>query len=91
VAKLLPLTRRVRVPGPGSVDVLDTAWKDNLASVAVLLKPDPHRLVFARRHVHMTRRGTPSVTATPNQQGRLLVVHPRYRVVLRLWVPTAPG
>jgi hypothetical protein len=38
----------VKVPGPGGVKVLVTAWKDNLANVAVLLKPAPRRFVFAR-------------------------------------------
>ena len=28
---------RVKVPGPGKVDVLETAWRDNLAQIAVQL------------------------------------------------------
>jgi hypothetical protein len=31
-------TFSVRVPGPGSVDVLETAWNDNLARAAALLR-----------------------------------------------------
>jgi WD40-like Beta Propeller Repeat len=83
-------TFSVRVPGPGSVDVLETAWDDNLASAAVLLKPAPHRFVFARAHAHAVRRGTLTVTVTPNKQGRMLIAEPRYRVVLRLWVSYTP-
>jgi hypothetical protein len=83
----------VRVPRRGSVDVLATAWKDNFAGedsahAAVSLKPAARRFVFARQHQRVTRQGT--VTITPNQQGRLLVAHPRYRVVLRLWVSYTP-
>ena len=84
------MTFSVRVPGRGSVDVLGTAWNHNLARAAVLLKPAPHRFVFARRHVRAARRGTLSVTVTPNQRGRLLAAHHRYRVVLRLWVSYTP-
>ena len=84
------ITFSVKVPGPGSVDVLETAWNDNLASAAVVLKPARHRFVFARAHVPAARQGTLKVTVTPNQRGRLLVAHPRYRVVLRLWVSYTP-
>ena len=84
------ITFSVRVPGPGNVDGLATAWNDNLASAAVLLKPAPHRFEFARRHVRVARRGTLSVTVTPNRRARLLVADPSYRVVLRLWVSYTP-
>ena len=30
------------------------------------------------------------MTVKPNRGGRLLVAHPRYRVVLRLWVSYTP-
>ena len=41
--------------------------------------------MYARR-----RRGTLAMTVTPIQRGTLLVTHPRYRVVLRLWVSYTP-
>ena len=37
-------TFSVRIPAPGDVDVLETAWNDNLASAAVLLKPAPRQV-----------------------------------------------
>jgi archaellum component FlaF (FlaF/FlaG flagellin family) len=83
-------TFSVRVPGPGRVDVLETAWDDNLATTAVVLKPAPHRFVLARAHVRANRPGSLTVSTTPNQQGRRLVADPRYRVVLRLWVSYTP-
>ena len=83
-------TFSLRVPGPGSVDVLETAWKDNLARAAVL-KPAAERFVFARQHVHAPHGGTVSVTVNPNPRGRRLVARHRYRVVLRLWVTYTPS
>jgi hypothetical protein len=40
---------RVRVPGPGSVNVLVTAWDDNLADATTLLQPAPYRFVIRPR------------------------------------------
>jgi hypothetical protein len=34
---------RVRTPGPGSINVLMTAWDDNLADATTLLRPPPYR------------------------------------------------
>jgi archaellum component FlaF (FlaF/FlaG flagellin family) len=87
------ITFSVWVSDRGSVDVLETPWKDNFARedsahAAVVLKPAAKGFVFAREHQRVTSRGT--VTVTPNQQGSFLVAHPRYRVVLRLWVSYTP-
>ena len=84
------ITFSVRAPGPGSVDVLETAWKDNLARAAVLLQPAPKRFVFARKHVDAADRGTMTVTVKPNRRGRLLLAHHRSRVLLTLWVSYTP-
>ncbi len=80
----------VTVPGPGTLDVLVTAWKDNLASAARLLQPALHRFVYARKHANAHRRGTVHLVVKPNGRGRRLVSHPRYRVTLRLWVTFTP-
>jgi hypothetical protein len=80
----------VAVPGPGSVDVLATAWNDNLARAAVLVKPAPNNVVFARKYVRAADRGTVSVAVKPNRRGRLLIAHHQQRVVLRLWVSYTP-
>jgi hypothetical protein len=84
------ITFSLRVPGPGRVDVLGTAWQDNLARAAVLLKPAPERFVFARQHAHAAHGGAVSVRVKPNRRGRWLVARHRYRVVLRLWVTYTP-
>ena len=76
----------VKVPGPGTIDVLETAWNDNLARVAVLLQPAPRRFVFARARVSASHASTIQVTVTPNARGRQLVSHHRYKVRIRLWV-----
>lgn len=79
-----------RFPGPGGIDVLETAWKDNLARAAVLLQPAPRRFVFARAYRIASAAGTVRVIVTPNARGRLLVAHHSYPVTLRLWVTYTP-
>jgi hypothetical protein len=87
----------VKVPHPGRVDILVTAWKDNFATFAavrppkpVLLQPAIGRFVFARAHAIAKRATTLHILVTPNARGRLLVAHHRYRVTLRLWVSYTP-
>jgi hypothetical protein len=57
---------RVKVPGQGRIDVLETAWKDNLAQAAVLLQPAPRRFVFPRAHRRAHRAGTLKLRVIPN-------------------------
>jgi hypothetical protein len=79
-----------KVPGPGRVDVLITAWKDNFASAARLLNPAPGRFVFARAHATAKRANTLRIVIKPNALGQRLVAHHRYRVTLRLWISYTP-
>jgi hypothetical protein len=79
-----------KVPGPGRVDVLVTAWKDNFATSARRLQPAPGRFVFARAHATATHARTLRIIVRPNVRGRLLVAHHRYRVTLRLWISYTP-
>jgi hypothetical protein len=80
----------VTVPGPGRLDMMETAWNDNLARLA-LLQPAPHRFVFARARTRATSAGKLRVVVRPTARGRLLVLHHAYRVTLRLWVTYTPG
>jgi hypothetical protein len=86
----------VKVPGPGTVDIMVTAWKDNfprgvgLGQAAALLQPAPGRFVFARAHARANRAGILRIPVFPNRLGRLLVQHHRYRVTLRLWITYTP-
>jgi hypothetical protein len=84
------ITFLVKIPGPGTIDVLETAWDDNLARAAVLLQPAPRRFVFTRAHKTANRAITLHVRVTPNAPGRLLAHHHTYRVTLRLWVSYTP-
>ncbi|MGH2872234.1 MAG: beta-propeller fold lactonase family protein [Solirubrobacteraceae bacterium] len=84
------ITCHVKVPGPGRIDVLETAWDDNLAHAAIELQPAPRRFVFARLHKTARRATTLRLRVTPNKRGRRLVHHHRYRVTLRLWVSYTP-
>ena len=89
---------RLRLPGPGAVDVLETAWIDNYArstkrhrqASRVLLQPAPERFVFARAHVTAHKEGAITVTVKPNSAGRKLLAHYRYQPVIRLWVSFTP-
>ena len=81
---------RVRLPGPGTADVLETAWLSNFARAARLLQPAPRRFVFARKHLQISRAGVTNVTVLPNMRGRTLVAHHRYPILIRLWVSYTP-
>jgi hypothetical protein len=85
------VTLEVKVPGPGTIDMFESAWDDNLASVASLLQPAPRRFVFARKHVRVRAGSTVRITVTPNSRGKLLVEHPGYPIVLRVWVTYTPS
>jgi hypothetical protein len=86
------ITFAVTLPGPGTVDVLETAWKNNLAVIATRLQPALQRFTFARAQATARHAGTIVISVTPNARGRRLVLHHTYRVTLRLWVTyTPPG
>jgi hypothetical protein len=84
------ITFAVTLPGPGTVDVLATAWKDNLAIIATLPQPALHRFTFARAQATARQAGTIIISVTPNARGRHFVLHHTYRVTLRLWITYAP-
>jgi hypothetical protein len=84
------VTFDVRLPSAGRLDVLETAWNDNLAHAAILLQPAPRRFVFARAHKSALRAETLHFRITPNARGKRLVHHHTYRVTLRLWVSYTP-
>ena len=84
------ITFRVKVPGPGAVDVLETAWNDNLAEAAIQLQPAPRRFVVARQHKTASHATTLHLRVLPNKRGKRLVHHHAYRVTLRLWVSYTP-
>ncbi|MDQ6778793.1 MAG: Ig-like domain-containing protein, partial [Actinomycetota bacterium] len=81
----------LKLPGPGIVDVLETAWKGNIvAGAASLLQPSPGRFVFARKHIDVSGAGTVHVVVKPGHRGRVLIAHPRFPIVIRLWVSYTP-
>jgi hypothetical protein len=61
------ITFAVKLPGPGTIDVLETAWDDNLAHAAVLLQPAAHRFVFARAHKTAHQATTLHLRVTPTR------------------------
>jgi hypothetical protein len=70
--------------------VLESAWKSNLAHTAVTLPPAPGRFVFARANAIASHAGTVSVVVDPSPQGKRLVGHHTYQVLLRLWISYTP-
>jgi hypothetical protein len=79
-----------RIPGPGTVDVMETAWLDNVAVAAGILQPAPQRFVIARAHLTSRHATNVRIRVTLNSLGRTLLRHHRYRVVFRLWVSYLP-
>ena len=81
---------QTKVPGPGRLDVLETAWDDNLAHTASVLQPAARRFASGRARADATRAGVINVQASVNAQGKRLVHHHRYAVTLRLWLTYTP-
>jgi kumamolisin len=81
---------RLHLPGAGRANVLETAWNDNFAHAATLLRPALNRFVFARKRLRIKRDGTFTVTVKPNSGGHRLVARHAYPVTLRLWVSWIP-
>jgi virginiamycin B lyase len=84
------VTFKVNVSAPGQVNVLLTAWKDNVAVATRVLSPARERFVVARSTHQATSPGSLSFTIHPNQTGRRLIAHPAYGPTLRLWVSYVP-
>jgi hypothetical protein len=82
---------QVKVPGPGALDLLETAWDDNLAHTASVLQPAAHRFAAGRAHADATHAGVLDLRVSDNAQGERLVQHHRYAVTLRLWVTYTPN
>jgi hypothetical protein len=86
----------VKVPGPGRIDVMITAWKGNLIHGALdahlfkLLQPAPGRFVFARARANAGGAGTLKILVKPNAEGRRLVARNRPETLVRIWVTFTP-
>jgi hypothetical protein len=86
------LSFTAHTPLPGRIDVLETAWDDNLARAASVLQPATGRFVFARRAGEVSTGRTAQFRVTPGTLGVRLLRRHRYAVTVRLWVTfSAPG
>jgi DNA-binding beta-propeller fold protein YncE len=81
---------QVRVSAPGRIRVLVSAWKDNIAGVARVLKPAPGRFVVARATADPTRAGLLTLRVPPSRAARRLIGRPAHRATLRVWVSYIP-
>ena len=84
------ITLKAKLPGAGTINVLGTAWKNNVAETTRLLQPAPRRFVYGRAHKITRRRGTVPLRLKPNTHGSKLLLHHTYAVTLRLWVSYTP-
>jgi hypothetical protein len=85
------VTFTLKLPGRGTVDILETAWVDNFGRIARRLDPAPQRFAFARKHLTVRVAGLLHVTVAPNQRGQALIARHRYQVLIRLWVSYDPA
>jgi hypothetical protein len=90
VARNGTITFQVRVSAPGRVNVLVTAWQDNLANLARVLNPAAGRFVVARDGATAHKPETLTFHVRPNAKGRRLLAHPTYHPTLRVWVSYIP-
>jgi hypothetical protein len=93
--KLTPLSDgsidvTLRVPGPGVITALVTAWKDNFAGTASVLQPAAGRVATGRAGATARKGGLITVHVVPNASGRELVLHHTYPVTLRTWITFTP-
>jgi Bacterial Ig-like domain (group 3) len=84
------VTFELKIPGPGVVNVLESARDLKLASGASLLKPGRDRFVFARKHVRFRRGQKIRITVRPTRAGRALIGHHAHRPAIRLAVSYTP-
>jgi hypothetical protein len=84
------ITFQARVPGSGTIDVLETAWNDNLVHTAVMLHAAARRFPSGRAHTNATHTGVVNLKVGLNATGKRLVHHHTYPVTLRLWVSYTP-
>ncbi len=89
------VTFSLKLPGPGVVDVLETARKSNetttgKSAAAAPPQVPPGRFVFARLHLNRSTGGMIGVVVNPNKRGTRLVHHHRGKVFIRLWVTYTP-
>lgn len=90
VARDGKVSLRVRVSAPGQVNILVSAWKNNLATAARLLNPGPGRFAVARARATARKSGVLTFHLRPNAKDRRLIVQHGSRVPLRLWVSYIP-
>jgi hypothetical protein len=79
------ITFDIKVPGPGSLQVLESASTNNVGR-----KPARFRFTVARVHKNARRAGKLQIRVVPSKHGKLLVSRHRHGIVLRLRVTYRP-
>jgi hypothetical protein len=81
------------LPGPGVVDILETAGRSTLRAQAAVFGPGPHRFAFARAHNVVATGGAIDLVITPTAAGRraLALAHRHHRkLLINVWVTYTP-
>lgn len=84
------VTFELTLPGPGTVDVLETAWDGAQARISTM-QPGPGRFAYARRRLYSHNRGSIAVRIAPGKRGRTLIRRHRHPVLINLWVTYTPA
>jgi uncharacterized protein YjbI with pentapeptide repeats len=84
------VTFEIELPGPGVVNVLETASNSDERASVVLPRAARHPFVFARGHESARRAGTVRVLVAPNARGKRLVSDHRSAIRIQLLVTFDP-
>lgn len=85
------VTFDITLPGPGSVDVLETLGHSSEIAGTRALIPGAGRFVFSRLHLNRKGKGTVhKVRVVPNARGRSVVRHHRRALRINLWITFKP-
>lgn len=83
------ITFSLKLPGAGTVDVLEAAAK-NAVATAVALKPGKGQFAFASSHVRVKKAGSVKFRIKPNAAGRKLMRHHQRAVAIVLSIRYTP-
>lgn len=90
------VTLNFTIPGPGTVDILETAWTPTAKSSSDLMRTDgllqaaTGRFVFARGHRTISHAGAIQLRTQPNRRAERLIGRHHHVIKLRLWITYTP-
>ncbi|HUA46468.1 MAG TPA: beta-propeller fold lactonase family protein [Solirubrobacteraceae bacterium] len=82
---------KLTLPGPGTVDVINTARDSARARMGALRERSSASFVFARKLVLVSRSDTIEVTLLPTRQGKRLIKLGELPILLRMHISYTPA